>query len=669
VGVGFAQSPQGPWLVLDTVVAPEEVAVNEGFLTTLTLRNEGTDAATVDAVTVELPAGVVYVGPAFGSDVVDAAEGTQAQLRWTGPFAVPAGAELTIRYWSVTTGRTSPGPYVVKASAMSGDEILSAAESSLVVSAGAARQAPSDQPTRVEMAPLPPGEVQVSKMADTNPVTPGSGLAYMVTFTNTGSSDVTLDKIADSLPSPFVYVGLGTDSQVDEEPDQSAAPDIVWDEWDQDPPVVPAGGTLILHYVVWVPHEMLSSPGPYTNAITAYSGDTAIASTHVDVMLEDFTTYMPLVFRDYTFPYFTMTKSASPDRLTEGDPPAERVVEYTVTLSNGGDDPGVLSTIEDTLPPGFTFLGMAPGSDVDVGDPDDDTEPEIVWTGPFTVAARSDLTLIYRAQAPDVVGKYLNTVRVTTLVGRAPEAPAGATVILKPPILLQDNFDSNADQWTLFLNNRRLDPSQWWWEANVGVEGGAFSHSMYAWPKREAHDALAMYLGPGQEAESWTNYRFETSVLHLRHPTNPVRETQLAIWFRGNYEDSEIDNQWVLGYYLGIYPLSNRITLWQTQTEDDCIEDTCWVYEWQYNYQNPVALAEVQYPLGKSWFEQWHKLAVEVRGDASSGGAQIKGFVDDELVIEYTDTEGTIIGSGAVGLATYKTYLIRWDNVLVTPLD
>ena len=45
------------------------------------------------------------------------------------------------------------------------------------------------------------------------------------------------------------------------------------------------------------------------------------------------------------------------------------------------------------------------------------------------------------------------------------------------------------------------------------------------------------------------------------------------------------------------------------------------------------------------------------------------GYVDDKLVIEFTDIVGTVIPNGTVGLAVYRADLIRFDDIKVTPLD
>jgi uncharacterized repeat protein (TIGR01451 family) len=355
-----------------------------------------------------------------------------------------------------------------------------------------------------------------------------------------------------------------------------------------------------------------------------------------------------------------VTKTANPTQTVAKDPGA--LITYTVTLKNQGTvDKGVVAEIRDILPTGFTFVKMVAGSGVTANPTG--TTGQIVWNGPFTVQPESSLTLVYQARASTQPGTYVNQATAITTAGKPPEEPAGATVEVRAPILLADTFDSNADQWTPFLNGRHLSPLQWYWQANVGRTGGAYNHSNKRDPDEEAHDALSMYLGTG--SEQWTDYRYEAWVWL---GPGSVDLTTVALWFRGHYQQDADQNQWVLGYYFNIAPRKNRVEVWQTQTPDDCIEDTCTHPEWQYNFENPRMLFRQQYAMGDAWLGKWHKLAVEVWGDEGEG-TRMRGYVDDTLLIEFTDAAGTVIPNGTVGLAAYRAPLIRYDDIKVTPLD
>jgi hypothetical protein len=255
----------------------------------------------------------------------------------------------------------------------------------------------------------------------------------------------------------------------------------------------------------------------------------------------------------------------------------------------------------------------------------------------------------------------VNTATTTVSVGQPPAAPATATVTLIDPIFLEDHFDYDANGWVPFLNkSNRLRPEQWYWEGGVGHPGGCYNHCRYFGnPPYPADDALAMYLVDG--SEEWSNYRYELDVW-----MDP--DTQLfSLWFYGHYQDSPNEGQWVLGYYLEFNPGHKWVKVWQTQTPDDCVGDTCTTPGWQYNFSNPMMIYQApDFYYGGGFKGSWHHVAVEVRNVGE--GTNIKGFVDGVQALEFTDTEGTIIQNGTVGLATYKAPLIRFDNVQVTRL-
>jgi len=215
-----------------------------------------------------------------------------------------------------------------------------------------------------------------------------------------------------------------------------------------------------------------------------------------------------------------------------------------------------------------------------------------------------------------------------------------------PPPLLEDHFDTNANNWTPFLNYWRLKPQQWFWDATGGYQGGGYRHNMCL-GGTEAHDALSMYLqGEGQE---WTDYRLQAKV-------NLVSGMQIGLWFRGTFVDEGGGNgRKLTGYYFLMS--SSRLMLYQLRTEAEC-GDTC-VPTLIYHFNNPILLTEVSHSLSRG---VWYNLKVEVQGSL------IKCYVNDVLKIEYNDTVGTTFLQGTVGLFVYKASDARFDDVSVEPL-
>lgn len=122
------------------------------------------------------------------------------------------------------------------------------------------------------------------------------------------------------------------------------------------------------------------------------------------------------------------TKTVDHDHVIPGD-----IIQYTVVFSNTSADPVDLDEIRDTLPAGFTFLGMGTGDIIDtpVG-----TTGTIIWnSGPWTVAAGGTRTLKYNVlvDAPPSATPYSNHVEADLSTGETIWAEVDVTV--EGPIL------------------------------------------------------------------------------------------------------------------------------------------------------------------------------------------------------------------------------------------
>jgi len=615
--------------VVTKSVDPAVIAPDELVIYTVMLDNTSGADLTVSSLTDTMPANFEYVGLAPGSGWGGEPACTPPVCAWAGPMEIAAGDSLTLMYRVYVPGSVplDPQPYVNTVVAAVGPDEYTA-QAGLMVGQG---------------------EVTLAKTAAPHRVEPGGVVVYSVSLNNDGYVPVPLDTVTDILPDGVTFLGMTPASDIQDPPDGTTGA-IVW----QGPFEIPAAGELLIQYEAEMPQ------GEDTlylyNEVTALLGDgTLLGPASAEVVVSTGgVVYIPLAMNNWAPPAFSVTKAADPTVVYAEEPGG--LITYTVVFNNEGTLPGELAEVRDTLPAGFTYQRMLPGSDVLV-DPVG-TTGEIAWAGPFPVAGEGTLTLVYEVRASTEIGTYVNSATATASVGESPKEPASATVKVQAAILLEDNFNSNANQWTPFLNYWRLSPEQWWWQDGVGYQGsGAYLHSMYAGPD-EAHDALSMALVPG--SEDWTDYRYEARV--FLEPTG-LWAPQVSLWFRGNYQESDVAGQWVLGYYFLIYPKSSKIAFMQTMTPDDCIGEDCDYPDVLYHFSNPMALLEIPYPLGSEWFGLWHHIAVEVQGN------HMKGYIDGNLALEFTDTEGTIIPSGTVGLATYKVPLVRWDDVLVTPLD
>ncbi|RPI49554.1 MAG: DUF11 domain-containing protein, partial [Chloroflexi bacterium] len=113
-----------------------------------------------------------------------------------------------------------------------------------------------------------------------------------------------------------------------------------------------------------------------------------------------------------------LIKTASPLQVTAGD-----LVTYTVTVSNSEPVSAAVAAITDTLGAGLSFAGMLAAGDVT-------SPPQVVsntlsWTGPFTVPASSELTLLYQVRTAGSLAAY----QACNSVGIGTAAPAAQVCV------------------------------------------------------------------------------------------------------------------------------------------------------------------------------------------------------------------------------------------------
>jgi uncharacterized repeat protein (TIGR01451 family) len=559
-----------------------------------------------------LPASFHYVGLAAGSEVsVEPVDTQEPEIVWQGTFTVPAASTLTLRYWVWVLAEAVPGttPYTNTVTAVYTGTVVGPAEAPVTL-----------------VGP----HVLVSKDAWPLEVIVAEPVTYTVVMANEGNGQGVVDVISDTLPAGFAFLGMLPGGTITDAP-AGITGTIVW----SGPFTLPVGSAITLTYQARA--SMASGSESATNQVVAQVDGAVTESAKATIQVKPFYSFLPLALRNWIAPYFDVTKEASAAQVNQGED-----VIYTVTFVNGGSKDGVLDKISDVLPAGFTFKSMETGSDVLVAPIG--TTGTIVWNGPFTVGPGESLILIYRVQVSDVPGTYVNSATATTLVGFAPEEPAGATVQVKEPILLWEDFESGTDGWEPFLNYWRLHPEQWYLEGGSGYGGSTGLRHTY-WlgasePARGAHDALYMYRGAG--SEQWADYRMEARV-------RIDAGDKMGFWVRGKYVESTVDGLHVEGYYVDWRPNrdTNGVELWAIRDSGSTA----------FHFSDPVLLAVGQRLMSTY---TWYQLAVEVRG------SDIKVFVDGDLVIDYNDSTWQ---EGTVGFFAYKAGYATWDDVLVTPLD
>jgi uncharacterized repeat protein (TIGR01451 family) len=615
-------------------------------LYTITFTNPNPTQVILDRITDTLPSGFEFIDMApfpISDWTIGPTDDVEPEIVWTGPITIPADGKLSLVYSVYVWGTVLPSttPYVNTAAAVTdGGTHLGPVSARLLVGEA---------------------DLSVDKQASPTQVVSGELVTYTVVFSNSGELTGTLELITDTLAPSLTFEGMAAGSEVISGPlVMTNTNTLVWD----DPRQVPPQETLTLRYKA----RTSTAPGwswP-SNRVEADVGEKIITSTTtIRVGPEKAYFYFPICFKNFEYARLAVTKTASPTTVTT-EP--DQVVIYTVTIKNEGDTTGILKTVYDTLPFGFTFSAMANGSDVT--GPPDKTTGKITWSGSWDMPPGSQKRVIYRVIPSQTPGQYTNAANVTAQEAFVPAQPASAVVDVKPPTLLQDDFNTGIGQWTPFLNYKpRLEEGQWRWGETDGVgDSGALTQDAKVSDNKVAHDALMMYLGEG--AEQWTDYRVETKFL-LRGGVNddgsynPAGGVPLGLWVRGQYEPSEIRAQWVTGYYIVVGGKlggkNHYVRLAQLQTATDCWDAACNNPENLYNFNNSHTLLEVSQP-GEFTRYAWHTLVVEVRG------ARIQVWMDGQQAIDFMDPKEPFL-TGTVGFKTYKSMTASFDDIVVTPLN
>jgi uncharacterized repeat protein (TIGR01451 family) len=610
-------------------------------LYTVTFSNPATTTLILDWITDTLPTGFLFVSmdPSSGW-LLPPVDTTGPDIVWQGPITVPAASTLSLVYsiYVPASVPRSPIPYVNSVIATSGQTTIGPATAGLLVGAA---------------------DMSVTKAAAPTRLLPGQTTDYTVTFANSGELTGTLTVISDTLDPSLTFVQMLPGSDVTDPPDQ-VGDTLVW----TGPFILPVAADLVLKYQV----DTSTEPGWHypCNEAAALAGDEQVGPARICVEVGPAHAYMylPVIIKDVRWAQFTIAKSVTP---TEVDAAPGQVVTYTVTIANVGDEPGKLAAVVDTLPDGFTYLDMAPGSDV-TADPTG-TTGLIRWAGPFNIAGGGQLRLIYKVTANQAPGQYTNSANVEAMVGRPPAGPASAVVTVRQSILLQDNFDGGIGaDWIPFLNlPSRLEEGQWHWDATAGVGGtGGVVHTCCLGTGKRAADAVMMYLGAG--AEQWTNYRIEAKMLLTGgYDADGIWGLDygdpIGLWVRGQYEPSDTRGQWMTGYYVVINGKSTRPThlvrLAQLQTAEDCTT-ACDNPANLYKFDNPYVLLEVEVPGGYDR-NVWYTLTVEVRGN------RIIVWENGQQVMDYTDDKFPFM-EGTVGFKTHESWDAMFDEITVTQL-
>jgi uncharacterized repeat protein (TIGR01451 family) len=278
------------------------------------------------------------------------------------------------------------------------------------------------RPARVvgvgEAAPLSVDQavLVLDKVASPTRVISGQPVTYAITLANNGEMTGTVDLVTDTLDAELTYAGVVPGGDLGA-PLQSPVGTLVW----EGPIEIPPHSALSQSYRVDTPAGTDFFQACNHLEVSTLDGAPAPVAACVDVGPERAYLYFPVMTQHFRYAYLEVEKSVSPQAIPAG---TDSEVVYAVSIVNVGDTTGTLLTIEDTLPAGLTYVGMAPGSEVTANP--SGTTGTIAWHGSWPMPPGERLDVLYRVRANVPAGQVANEVVVVAREADVPDEPAVA---------------------------------------------------------------------------------------------------------------------------------------------------------------------------------------------------------------------------------------------------
>ncbi|MGD8791294.1 MAG: PKD domain-containing protein [Anaerolineae bacterium] len=460
---------------------------------TVVFSNSNPTSVTLDFITDTLPTGFMFIDMVSMDDPMPY-DTTEPEIAWrsttTDPITVPASGTLSLAYYVYVPPSVPPdvAPRINTVTARVSDTILGPATASIIV-----------------------GQPDLSLSKEAWPEVLNGGLVtYTVTIANDGHLTDTVTSIVDAMDPAMTFTQMLTGSDV-MAPPQVIAGKLFW----ADPLEVPPLSSLTLLYQAEAPTSTEALDLCNQVEVSAGSGDLGPVEVCIVTRPAKVYHYLPMVVKGFSFARFTLTKTASPEAIVAS---AGQVVLYTVSVENVGDTTGTLTSVADTLPPGFTFQSMAAASDV-LANPTG-TTGTIEWQGNWVLASGDQLHVIYEVLVSSTPGRYTNVVDVTTHAATPPGEPAEALVAIDTPIssLVASNDGPTTLGEATTLNATVSAGSFVEYEWDLGDGSSASGASVqHVYPDAGVYTATVTASNAVSQQSAWTRVEVKPAVLLEDH--------------------------------------------------------------------------------------------------------------------------------------------------------
>ncbi|MBK5258594.1 MAG: ExeM/NucH family extracellular endonuclease [Thermoanaerobaculia bacterium] len=311
-------------LVVTKTDSPDPVSAGNNLTYTITVTNNGPDAASSASWSDALPAGTTFVSltNVAGWSCTTPAVGANGTVSCTNPsfgvgsaiFTQTVNVQASIAAGTVLTNNATASS--ASAEGNSGDETGTA---TTTVAASA--------------------DLSVTKTDSPDPVTAGNNLTYTITVTNAGPSDAAGVSFSDTLPAGTTFVSLSSPGG-----------------WSCTTPAVGAGGTVscsnLSLAVGNAVFTLTVAVMPSTATGTVLSNTATVSSATSDPNTgneSDTETTTVAASAD-----LSVTKVDTPDPVTAGNN-----LTYTITLTNAGPSDAAGVSLSDILPAATTFVSLS----------------------------------------------------------------------------------------------------------------------------------------------------------------------------------------------------------------------------------------------------------------------------------------------------------------------
>ncbi len=369
--------------------------VGDSVTFTITVTNDGPDAATNVEVTDVLPAGYTYDAASIaGGDTQD--DTGAPTLVWT-ITSLANGASVDLTFAATVEEPTgAPEEYLNVAEVTAADQL----DPDSTPDNDDGDQSEDDE-DNVSVTPQS-ADLSLAKAVDDASPLVGDTVTFTLTLTNGGPDTATNVEVTDTLPVGFTYTPLsisGGDAQ-----DDSGAPILTWTVNS-----LASGASVDLTFTASV-ESPTGGPGEYTNVaeVTAADQDDPDSTPDNDdgdqSEDDEANTISSPLEADVS-----LVKTVSDPTPNVGDS-----VTFTIAVTNGGPDTATNLEITDVLPAGYTYDAAS----IAGGDTQDDTgAPTLVWTiASLASAASTNLTFTATVLGPTgAVNEYLNVAEVTAV--------------------------------------------------------------------------------------------------------------------------------------------------------------------------------------------------------------------------------------------------------------